>query len=282
MVRMTGATPVEIGTVKRAGRYQLEGAITDQTAAALFVVSHHTSHHGLMDLRTYVEAAHARGVPVIVDAASEANLTQLLQAGADLLVASGHKVLQAPTSGVIAGSKRLVDACLMNQLHGIGRAMKAGKEAIVGVVAALQRWERGELTIEIKQAVRRADQISSSLREVPGLSVEVHEAPTATAGILVQVKVTLLEAGLTAAQICHALRSNSPRVHVRDHEAADLGYFWIDPFQPTDEEAEAIVAKIRDLLFLPDQEKKLIREASKATQNAADQLQTSLRAWDVF
>src|SRR6185369_15826857 len=47
------------------------GAITERTAAALYVVSHHTVQYGLLPLDELAALCHARGVPVIVDAASE-------------------------------------------------------------------------------------------------------------------------------------------------------------------------------------------------------------------
>ncbi|MCZ6496831.1 MAG: hypothetical protein O6924_11720, partial [Alphaproteobacteria bacterium] len=43
MVRLAGASVVEIGAVNRATGYQLEGALGERTAAALYVVSHQTS-----------------------------------------------------------------------------------------------------------------------------------------------------------------------------------------------------------------------------------------------
>ncbi len=41
-IRLTGARMVEIGAATECGVYQLEDAITDKTACALYVVSHHT------------------------------------------------------------------------------------------------------------------------------------------------------------------------------------------------------------------------------------------------
>ena len=51
-------------------------------------------------------------VPVIVDAASEYDLRGFLARGADLVVYSGHKFLGGPTSGIVAGSRALVQAAV--------------------------------------------------------------------------------------------------------------------------------------------------------------------------
>ena len=81
----------------------------------------------------------ARGVPVIVDAASEYDLQGFLAAGADIVVYSAHKFLGGPTAGIVAGRKDLVRAAFL-QNGGIGRGMKVGKESIAGTIAALEAW----------------------------------------------------------------------------------------------------------------------------------------------
>ena len=91
--------------------------------------------------RSSAAICHARGVPVIVDAASEYDLKGFLAAGADLAIYSAHKFLGGPTAGIVAGRKDLVRAAFL-QNCGIGRGMKVGKESIVGAMAALEAWER--------------------------------------------------------------------------------------------------------------------------------------------
>src|SRR5215213_10098727 len=83
MIRLAGATIVPVGQATSSYAYQLAGAITDRTAAALFVVSHHVVDYAQVPLKTFIKVCHARGVPVIVDAASEYNLRMFLAAGAD-------------------------------------------------------------------------------------------------------------------------------------------------------------------------------------------------------
>ena len=113
--------------------------------------------------------AHARGVPVIVDAAAQlppqANLRRFIAEGADLVAFSGGKALGGPqASGILAGRRDLVMAAALQHLdldvfwdmwepppslidksrlkgapqHGIGRSCKAGKEEIVGLLTALR------------------------------------------------------------------------------------------------------------------------------------------------
>lgn len=50
--------------------YQLEAALDETCAAALYVVSHHVVDYGMIPLPIFVQFAHAKGVPVIVDASA--------------------------------------------------------------------------------------------------------------------------------------------------------------------------------------------------------------------
>ena len=65
---------------------------------------------------------------------SSAGGTDYAFAGADLLLCSAQKAMGGPTAGVIAGRRELVRACYAQQ-RGIGRPMKAGKEAVMGTIA---------------------------------------------------------------------------------------------------------------------------------------------------
>ena len=140
-IRLAGARVVPVGQATSARKYQLRGAITERTAAALYVVSHHTVQYGLIPLDEFVEVCHARGVPVMVDAASEYDLKGFLAVGADLALYSSHKFLGGPTGGIVAGRTELVRATYL-QNSGIGRGMKIGKEGMVGTIAALEAWEK--------------------------------------------------------------------------------------------------------------------------------------------
>ena len=122
-IAMTGAKVVTVGTVSMAQPYQLEEAITEQTACAVFVVSHMTVQYAMLALEQVCAVCHAKGIAVIVDAASEYDLRGFLARGADLVVYSGHKFLGGPTSGIVAGRADLVHAA-REQNRGIGRGMR--------------------------------------------------------------------------------------------------------------------------------------------------------------
>ena len=59
-IRLAGARVVPVGTGDRGRGYQLAGAISEHTAAALYVVSHHTVQYGQLPLEEVAEIAMPR------------------------------------------------------------------------------------------------------------------------------------------------------------------------------------------------------------------------------
>jgi L-seryl-tRNA(Ser) seleniumtransferase len=140
MVRLAGARVLRLGTANHCDTFHLRGALSPRTAAVLYVVNGAVSYAAdLIPLAQCVAIASASSVPVIVDAAAETDVRPFLQAGASIVISSGHKAMGAPTSGLLCGRKELIRACYL-QNWGIGRAMKVGKEGIAGLMAAVERW----------------------------------------------------------------------------------------------------------------------------------------------
>jgi L-seryl-tRNA(Ser) seleniumtransferase len=225
--RLAGAKVVPVGQATSSHGYQLAGAITDRTAAALYVVSHHVAAYGMVELATFAEIAHAKGVPVIVDAASEYDLKGFLALGADVVIYSAHKFLGGPTGGLVAGSKDLVRATYL-QNRGIGRGMKVGKETILGAVAALEAWEKRD-----HAAVRRREQAAldhwmAAFAGRPGIRAVIEPDPTRNPLDRLKLHVDPAEARLAAWDLADALAAGDPPVIVRDHEV-EHGFFYLDP-----------------------------------------------------
>jgi len=88
-IRLTGAREVRIGQATQCFPYHLEQSINENTVAALYVISHHVVEYGQLPLPLFCEIAHAHGIPVIVDAASEYDLRRFLNEGADVVLYSG-------------------------------------------------------------------------------------------------------------------------------------------------------------------------------------------------
>lgn len=253
-IRLAGGTVVPVGQATSSHGYQLAGSITERTAAAVYVVSHHVVDYAQIPLPTFIAICHDRGVPVIVDAASEYDLRQFLELGADLVIYSGHKFLGGPTSGIVAGRKDLVRAVYL-QNRGIGRAMKVGKESIVGVMAALTAWKsRDHAGIRARETVA-LELWMAALADQPGIAARYRADPTNNPLDRLEVRVDPTAAHISAWDLAMRLAGGDRPVIVRDHEI-EHGHFFLDPCNLQDGEA-AIVAE------------RLVEELQRARQGNA-------------
>ncbi|TPK60931.1 aminotransferase class V-fold PLP-dependent enzyme [Mesorhizobium sp. B2-4-15] len=244
-IRQCGAEVVFAGTISDTQRHHLDEAINERTAAAIYVVAHTTVQSGMLSLAESVEICHAKGVPVIVDAASEYDLRRFLGEGADIVVYSGHKFLGGPTSGIVAGRQDLVRAGYLQNM-GIGRPMKVGKESIAGVMAALEAWDRRD-----HQGTRIREQVAlnlwnDALSKLPGLEVRIIPDPTGNPLDRLEVAVGPAS-GFSAAGLVAVLAAGSPSIMVRGHHA-ERGVFYLDPCNLHQGEEYIVAEQITSLL----------------------------------
>lgn len=226
-IRLAGATVVPVGTATLAQPYQLAGAITERTAAALYVVSHHVVEYGQIPLLAFVAECRAKGVAVIVDAASEYDLKGFLAAGADVALYSAHKFLGGLTAGIVAGRRDLVRAAFLQNV-GIGRGMKVGKEGIVGAMAALRASARRDHAAVRARETRYLELWQSRFAALPGITATIVPDPTHNPLSRLKVAVDAETARITAWDLADALARGTPPIIVRDHEV-EHGYFLLDP-----------------------------------------------------
>lgn len=269
-IRLTGAKVVPVGQATGAAAYQLRGAITERTAAAVYVVSHHVVDYAQIPLKVFAAVAHERGVPVIVDAASEYDLTGFLADGADLVLYSGHKFLGGPTSGIVAGPKERVRNVYL-QNRGIGRGMKVGKEGIVGTLAALQAWKTRDHDSIRAREKKALDCWVEALKKRPGIKAEIVPDPTNNPLDRLKVSVDPAEARITAWDLADRLAAGDPPVIVRDHEV-EHGHFYLDPCNLHSDEEFTVAVRLEEeldrarksntVIATPFEERLLAREAA--------------------
>ncbi|WP_135556518.1 aminotransferase class V-fold PLP-dependent enzyme [Paenibacillus cymbidii] len=236
MIRMTGARLVEIGTVNGVKPYHLESALSETTAAIVYVVSHHAVSNEMLTLPQVAAIAAKRGVPVIVDAAAEVDLALYISQGADLVVYSGHKAIGGPTSGLIVGRKPLIDACMMQE-KGYGRAMKLGKENLIGFYKALEAYVRQQPEAAQERCLRVTEELQRELADLPGIATSiVWDATRPIPRLLVTVQAG---AGRTAKEVIRLLEAGNPSIRTRNH-LVDEGIIQFDPRELKPEETKII------------------------------------------
>lgn len=126
-----------------------------------------------------IALAKRAGVPVLVDMASDlppwSQLARFQKAGADLLVLSGGKVIGGPqSSGILLGRRDLIDAARLHSTpnDNLGRGMKVGKEEIVGLIVALERYAKTDHVADMDRWNARARRIVDRLQGIRGLTAK--------------------------------------------------------------------------------------------------------------
>lgn len=271
MIRLAGATVIEIGTATSCAVFQLEAALTEDTAAALYVLSHHTVQSGMIELKTFCSVCRSRGVPVIVDAAAEYDWPGMIAAGATAVIISAQKAAAGTTAGVIAGSAAFVHACYY-QDRGIGRAMKAGKESIAGAMAALAQWQSQDVAATSQAERTRLSRAETLLGGITGLRLERQPDPPGNPFERLMLHVDPSRAGLSAFQLAEGLAAGDPKIVLRSLHA-DQGYLLLDVRRVDDTELDAIAAKVRGLFGQGT------RDAAACTPARGDVTQRALAEW---
>ncbi len=140
-ISQTGARLIEAAS--SAG--DLQAKINSKTACVFWFAGENFVVPGV-SIEEVITIAHARNVPVIVDAAAQIpyvanfwHFTKDLEA--DAVIFSGGKGLRGPqSSGLVLGKQSIIDGCRAQGApnHGFGRPMKVGKEEFAGILAAVQ------------------------------------------------------------------------------------------------------------------------------------------------
>lgn len=170
-VRATGAKFVNVRNIDEYKR-----AFNERTAMVMVLAG--PGDDGPLGLQVLAPIAKEHGVPVLVDAAAERLKVPNvhLSRGADLVAYSGGKCLRGPQSaGLLLGRKDLVQAAWIHSAphHAFGRPMKAGKEEIMGMLAAVEMWMKRNHEAEWKEWEGWLDQITKSVTRVNGVTTLV-------------------------------------------------------------------------------------------------------------
>ena len=285
-VRAAGVRFVEVGFqeivagagVRRAEAWEYEAAFGPKTAGVLYVYDANAAP----PLSELVKRAHARNLPVLVDAAGElpprSNLRAIVAAGADLVVFSGGKAIRGPqATGILCGRRDLIGAAAVQMLdmddhfdlweppahlidkaklpgiprHGIGRALKVSKEQIAALLTALKLFTSGAYDREVVDMKRRLAQIMLELKcspPIPGSPIRcnpIHDGGETVP--LLEIHLDEHRLGKTAYAVCQALRRGKPSVQV-GHLKLAQGTLLINPLHLNDERTAALIRRLQEEL----------------------------------
>ena len=281
-VRTVGIRLVEVGglghpTPRPTEPWELAAAITRRTACVLWPVM---AAPDALPLTTVTQIAHDHDVPVLVDAAAALpppeNLRRFITEGADLVTFSGGKALRGPqASGILAGRADLIRSVALQHQdmdvlpetwtwrhlleqgvvagppgQGIGRVAKVGREEVVGLVTALQRYLALDHDAERQRLVARARRLASDLAGLRHITVTALDGPEERFPS-VRLDLDELRLGITAIAAVNALAGGDPIIAV-GQGMAPQGSLLLNPFNlDTADEMTTVVRRLREVLTPP-------------------------------
>jgi D-glucosaminate-6-phosphate ammonia-lyase len=249
-LRTAGAVLVEAGDASACTPAEIEAVIGPRTAALVYIVSPNLAERGVGPERM-ADLAHARGLPLIVDAASTlppvGHLRRWLDTGADLVIVSGGKGIRGPqNTGLLLGRADLVRAAAANDAPNaaVGRPCKVSKEAIVGLVTALELFLQEDHDAEWARHLDEARGILATVTGLPGVRPRLEEERGVWTAPTLLIAIDAEQTGLTPERVMEALRRGEPPIMVRVHR----GELLVDSHCLRGDEAAVVGRRLREEL----------------------------------
>ncbi len=135
---------------------------------------------GKISREEWVELGRKHKVPSLLDAAADVppveRVTEYHKLGFDLIALSGGKAMRGPNdTGLLLGRKDLVEAAKRNTNPNgqtLGRMMKVGKEDMVALLAAVERFVHIDPESERREWERRIGVIEGAVKDIPSVECE--------------------------------------------------------------------------------------------------------------
>ena len=239
---------VFVGSENKVTEAEFISKIGPNTLATLFVAGNHLNQGGI-SLETVVGICKPRKIKVIVDAAAQLppveNLWRFTKDfGADLALFSGGKALLGPqSSGLMVGTKEMIEwaRAVGSPNQTLARSMKVGKEEIMGLATAVERYLSLDHQAQWQAWSNYVDYWVINLNNLNNVSAErseLNEAGHPIPRCLVKIK------NAENKKIVDSLLAHKPSIAVL---ANDNNSFWISPDLLTEEEVEVVCQAIKTI-----------------------------------
>jgi uncharacterized pyridoxal phosphate-dependent enzyme len=209
-IRLTGAKLVLAHSPE-----EMASAVTEKTAMV------YTTH---LDetLRAELATAKKLNIPMLLDDAAGVppidNIKLYAQMGIDMYTFSGGKGLRGPQcSGLLLGKKDLIEAAMRNTSPWEGsvcRAMKVGKEEIIGLLTAVETWLKKDLNVLNREWNDRVARIEKLVKTVPGVETEISIPTDGNRYPTLHISWDEQKWGYTVKDCVQQLRSGDPVIEV--------------------------------------------------------------------
>jgi len=197
VMKLSNTKLVEVGTTNKTHLRDYENAITEDTSVLLKV---HTSNYRIVGFTESVSRedlvilSKTSNIPVYEDLGSgllfdlsnyfkspEPTIKYVVDSGVDVISFSGDKMLGGPQAGIIIGKKKYIEKMKYNQLT---RAFRVDKMTLAALEITFRQYFDIEtakmniptiknLTIGIKEIIKKAEKLLNILHNIEGLNIEL-------------------------------------------------------------------------------------------------------------
>ncbi|WP_028389739.1 DgaE family pyridoxal phosphate-dependent ammonia lyase [Bacillus cihuensis] len=243
MVYLGGGKVVEVGYANEGRAEHISDAINENTAAILYVQSHHAVQKNMISVEEAWEIAKANHIPFIIDAAAEEDLQKYVQVS-DLAIYSGSKAIEGPSSGIVCGKQKYIE-WLKVQLHGIGRSMKVGKETTFGLLQAMDEYfNKTDNSKKEKESL----QVLTTLESIDGVHVSIVQDEAGRSIYRARIMIDPELTYITAREVNDQLKNGELiAIYTRDYGVRQ-GFFDIDPRPLQGDDIYVIEDRLRTIL----------------------------------
>jgi uncharacterized pyridoxal phosphate-dependent enzyme len=210
-----GARLVEVETAA-----EVSNAVNERTALMFFMNKEDPA--GRINRQAWLDLARRHQVITLLDAAADVPPLERLagynRMGFDLVAFSGGKAMRGPNdTGLLLGRRPLIEAAARNanpNCGTIGRALKVGKEDMIALLTAVERFVRLDHAAERREFERRIGVIETAVAGIPTVACErivpviANEVPH----LIVAWDETRL--GITKARVTRALMEGDAPIQI--------------------------------------------------------------------
>ncbi|PKB79403.1 MAG: hypothetical protein BZY88_13545 [SAR202 cluster bacterium Io17-Chloro-G9] len=234
-LELAGAKLVQFGTPESTSREDLEKAIGPNTAAVhYYAVAQEPDPHAL-PLEDTIEIAHAKGVPVLVDAAGQIYPLDLfgsyVRMGADFQCTAAKYMGSPQSTGLAFGTADMIHKLGLQsfvsyegrRIRGVGRPHKVDRQEMVGAVAAVRRWMTLNHEERLADTEEKCRNMLTPLQGIPGVKATLMDNIIGHQPYGVTLEFDPAVTGMTCQEVVDKLKAGDPPIWTRVRE----GDSWI-------------------------------------------------------
>lgn len=241
-IRMVGVKLLEVET-----REEMEAAINERTA--MVAIFGDAADRGTISVPDMVAVAREHGIPTFVDAAAERPdvPNPYLSEGVDVVAYSGGKCLRGPqASGLVLGRKDILQAAFMNGAphHSLGRPMKAGKEEVMGLLAAVEQWVKRDHEAEWREWEAWLQTIADAVSGLPSVTTRIRRPGRSNVAPILVIGWDGKAVHTSPEEVRQKLSEGEPRIELFHREDG----VEVMPYMMEPGEAEVVARRLKEVL----------------------------------